>query len=241
MIQHPLVNLWFFLGFSVSLIVTSSYYGLAVHLAVLVYLVILNRSIFIPVLMSIKPIILYFPIMFLFYLSFSLWLTNTKFVDIINEAFFGFFKITIMVGSMMVYLSSTPSQDIINIARSVWIKINRPWRWVDNLFLFFTLTLRFYPTFQSNWESVKNSRISLGVFKHQSFLSKIKIAAKDLPGLLIFQLKRSEDIAFAMRLRGYGKKFPRGVTYPIPTGSVHLFKIVMITLGFWIYHNYATL
>ena len=60
-----------------------------------------------------------------------------------------------------------------------------------------------------------------------------------MPGMLIYQLRRSEDIATAMQLRGYGQKYPRGVTYPIPFGRFHLIQIGVITLGYWIYHQYA--
>ena len=58
----------------------------------------------------------------------------------------------------------------------------------------------------------------------------IKKTAKELPSLLIHELKRANDISLAMKLRGYGKQFPRGVTYPIPFNWNHGIIILLITI-----------
>lgn len=239
MSKHPLVNLWFFLGFSVSLLNTESYEGWAIHLAVALVLAQFNRSFFPTVLKQIKPFLFYFPIMLIFYVGFSLLLTDASIGHITNEAFFGLIKLTLMVGAMMFCLESMPSQDMVTIGRSIWVKMNRRWQWVEDCFLFLGMTLRFYPTFQSNWTTVRHSRKSLGLSTDLSLLAKVKMAARDMPGMLIHQLRRSEDVATAMQLRGYGQKYPRGVTYPIPFGRFHLIQMGVITLSYWIYHRYA--
>ncbi len=239
MSKHPFVNLWFFLGFSVSLLATDTYIGWSIHLAVVMGLALLNRSIIPTIMKRIKPFIFYFPIMLIFYIGFSLLLTDSSIGHITNEAFFGLIKLTLMVGAMMICLESTPSQDMVTMARSMWVKMNRPWRWVEDCFLFLGMTLRFYPTFQSNWTAVMHSRQSLGISTDDSRLAKVKMAAKDMPGMLIHQLRRSGDVATAMALRGYGNICPRGVTHPIPFGRFQVFQIGVITLGYWIYHQYA--
>ena len=144
-----------------------------------------------------------------------------------------------MVGAMMLFFESTQSQDIVIIARSVWVRLNKPWQWVEDFFLFLGMTLRFYPTFQSNWQLLRNTRKSLGLEADLSYLGQVKIAAKEMPGLLIHQLQRADDIAMAMKLRGYGKQFPRGVTYPIISKAVHLIQIILISFVYWAIHTFA--
>ena len=191
------------------------------------------------VLHRLKPIIYYFPIMIILYFIFSLFLTDNTLGIILNEAIFGCLKLFFMVGAMMLFFESTQSQDIVIIARSVWVRLNKPWQWVEDFFLFLGMTLRFYPTFQSNWQLLRNTRKSLGLEADLSYLGQVKIAAKEMPGLLIYQLQRADDIAMAMKLRGYGKQFPRGVTYPIISKAVHLIQIILISFVYWAIHTFA--
>ncbi len=239
MSKHPFVNLWFFLGFSLSLLATDTYWGWAIHFGVALALALSNRAIFPTVLKRLRPFIFYFPTMLMLYIGFSLLLTDASLAHIMNEAFFGLTKLIIIVGAMMICLESTPSHDMVTMARSMWVKMNLPWRWVEDCFLFLGMTLRFYPTFQSNWTTVMHSRQSLGISRDGSRLAKVIMAAKDMPGMLIHQLRRAEDVANAMALRGYGQTFPRGVTHPIPFGKYHLIHIGIITLGFWLVHQYV--
>ena len=191
------------------------------------------------VLHRLKPIIYYFPIMIILYFIFSLFLTDNTLGIILNEAIFGCLKLFFMMGAMMLFFESTQSQDIVIIARSVWVRLNKPWQWVEDFFLFLGMTLRFYPTFQSNWQLLRNTRKSLGLEADLSYLGQVKIAAKEMPGLLIHQLQRADDIAMAMKLRGYGKQFPRGVTYPIISKAVHLIQIILISFVYWAIHTFA--
>ena len=191
------------------------------------------------VLHRLKPIIYYFPIMIILYFIFSLFLTDNTLGIILNEAIFGCLKLFLMVGAMMFFFESTQSQDIVIIARSIWVRLNKPWKWVEDFFLFLGMTLRFYPTFQSNWQLLRNTRKSLGLEEDLSYLGQVKIAAKEMPGLLIYQLQRADDIAMAMKLRGYGKQFPRGVTYPIISKAVHLIQIILISFVYWAIHTFA--
>ncbi len=239
MIKHPLVNLWFFLSYSFSLLFSTTYFGLGIYLLIFLVILWLNKKYFMQVLHRLKPIIYYFPIMIILYFIFSLFLTDNTLGIILNEAIFGCLKLFFMVGAMMLFFESTQSQDIVIIARSVWVRLNKPWQWVEDFFLFLGMTLRFYPTFQSNWQLLRNTRKSLGLEEDLSYLGQVKIAAKEMPGLLIYQLQRADDIAMAMKLRGYGKQFPRGVTYPIISKAVHLIQIILISFVYWAIHTFA--
>ena len=241
MIKHPLVNLWFFLGYSFSLLLSTTYFGLGIYFLIFLVIIWLNKKYFIQVLQGLKPIVYYLPIMIILYFIFSLFLTDNTLGIILNEAIFGCLKLFLMVGAMMFFFESTQSQDIVNIARSIWVRLNKPWKWVEHFFLFLGMTLRFYPTFQSNWQLLRNTRKSLGLEADLSYLGQVKIAAKEMPGLLIHQLRRADDIAMAMKLRGYGKQFPRGVTYPTIFNAVHLIQIILISSIYWVIHTIATI
>ena len=241
MIKHPLVNLWFFLSYSFSLLFSINYFGLGIHFLIFLVIIWLNKKYFIQVLQGLKPIVYYLPIMIILYFIFSLFLTDNTLGIILNEAIFGCLKLFLMVGAMMFFFESIQNQDIVIIARSIWVRLNKPWKWVEDFFLFLGMTLRFYPTFQSNWQLLRNTRKSLGLEADLSYLGQVKIAAKEMPGLLIHQLRRADDIAMAMKLRGYGKQFPRGVTYPTIFNAVHLIQIILISSIYWVIHTIATI
>ena len=241
MIKHPLVNLWFFLSYSFSLLFSTNYFGLGIHFLIFLVIIWLNKKYFIQVLQGLKPIVYYFPIMIILYFIFSLFLTDNTLGIILNEVIFGCLKLFLMVGAMMFFFESIQNQDIVIIARSIWVRLNKPWKWVEDFFLFLGMTLRFYPTFQSNWQLLRNTRKSLGLEADLSYLGQVKIAAKEMPGLLIHQLRRADDIAMAMKLRGYGKQFPRGVTYPTIFNAVHLIQIILISSIYWVIHTIATI
>jgi energy-coupling factor transporter transmembrane protein EcfT len=241
MIKHPLVNLWFFLGYSFSLLLSTTYFGLGIYLLIFLVIIWLNKKYFIQVLQGLKPIVYYLPIMIILYFIFSLFLTDNTLGIILNEAIFGCLKLFLMVGAMMFFFESIQNQDIVIIARSIWVRLNKPWKWVEDFFLFLGMTLRFYPTFQSNWQLLRNTRKSLGLEADLSYLGQVKIAAKEMPGLLIHQLRRADDIAMAMKLRGYGKQFPRGVTYPTIFKAVHLIQIILISSIYWVIYTIATI
>ena len=239
--MHPLVNLWFFLGFSTSLLFTTTYFGWLIHFMIFLTLVFYNYKISPIIISKIKPYIFYFPIMLCLYVFFSLVLTNNSLQIIAFEAIYGFLRLLLMVATMMYFFEITPNQDIVVLLRSIWVKFNLPWKWVENFFLFLSITLRFYPTFQSNWNSVRNSHHTLGLESNISRFRKIIMAANEMPGLLIHELKRANDITIAIKLRGYGNQFPRGVTYPIPFNWNHGIMILVITFTYFILHKYVTI
>ena len=177
--------------------------------------------------------------MLFLYILFSLLLTDNSLQIIIYEAIYGFFRLILMVATMIYFFELTPNKDIVILARSIWVKFNLQWKWVENFFLFLSMTLRFYPTFQSNWNSVRNTHKTLGLESNLSNFGKIKRTAKELPALLIHELKRANDISLAMKLRGYGKQFPRGVTYPVPFNWNHGVAILLITISYYIFHIYV--
>lgn len=238
---HPVVSFWFFLGFSISILLTKTYYGCFVYFLLLLVIAFFNFTISISILKKLKPFIYYFPIVLCIYIFFSIFLTTNSLVIIMNEALLGFIKLILMLTGMMYFFEIKPSKDLVIILRSIWVRFDLPWKWVENFFLFLSLTLRFYPTFQSNWNSVRNYHRTLGLESNFSNFKKLKDIAKEMPALLIYQLRQADDISTAMNLRGYGKNFPRGVTNPILFNFYHLIIILGITIFYYVFHHYVSL
>jgi energy-coupling factor transporter transmembrane protein EcfT len=241
MFKNPLVNLWFFLGFSFSLIVSVSYLEWGIHSIIFLFISLINRSQILTIFRKMKSFVFYFPIMLIIYVLFSLLLTDNSIIFSINKAIFGILKLILMVGAMTFFIETTSSQDIVILLRSLWFKMDKSWKWVDDLFLFLEMTLRFYPTFQSTWESIRNSRKALGLEIELSQWSQVKIGAKEIPGLLIHQLRRADDVAMAINLRGYGKQIPRGITYHIPVKGDHIFQMTIVVFFFLGIHSIAAI
>ena len=241
MFKQPIVKLYFFFCFSIAVLMTSNYQEWLIYFIILIITILSYKTSILDIFSNLKPILYYFPMMLFFYLVFSFFLTDNSINQIINEAFFGFIKIILMISAMSLFFKKSDSENFVNIFRSIWIKTNLTWRWPENLFVFLSTTLRFYPAVQSNWNSLIKTRRSLGFRSGSTHFQKVKIAAKSLPSLILYQLHWADDIAIAMKLRGFGKFFPRGVVKPVNFKSIHFFQIVFISLVFWVLSKIGTL
>ena len=94
------------------------------------------------------------------------------------------------------------------------------------------MTLRFYPSLQRDWITASQSRESLGFNQNKNRWGKIKQAAQDLPVLLVINLRRSQDIAVAMELRGFGKSLPRCVYNATSFTTRHLLQFAGVVICF---------
>jgi len=178
------------------------------------------------------PTLFFFPIMLFIYILFSYILTDSTIYQTISEAFNAFIKFSFMIISMNFYLELSSAENLIKSLRSFWARLNIQWKWVDNFFLFLALALRFYPTFQSQWQHQRNSQKVLGIKFNDSYYGRLIEISKELPSILVYQLDRSEDISLAMKLRGYGSYFPRKIVDPIYFNITNFLQFVLVTIFF---------
>ena len=241
MFKHPIVNLYYFLCFSIAMLMVDNYQELLIYFIILIISILIYKTSILDILTKLKPILYYFPMMLIFYLLFSFLLTDNSIKQILNEAFFGFIKIILMVTAMSLFFKITDTENFINIFRSMWCRTKISWKWPEDIFVFLSTTLRFYPTVQSNWNSLLKTRRSLGFKTGSTHIEKVKIAAKSLPSLILYQLHWADDIATAMKLRGYGRNFPRGVVHPVNFRLIHILQITLISLAYWGLNKIGTL
>lgn len=238
---NPIIISFFYLGFAFSTILASSWTGLLIYFTLSIILVIINISHIKLAFKQVKPFLIFFPVMIIIYLLISFIFTSSNWTIIINDAGFAVGKLLLLVIVMAFYLEIMRKHNLILSIRSIWVKLNLKWKWVDDLFMFLELTLRFYPTFQREWQTIARSKKALGFASTIGRWEKIKSIANDLPGLILQSYRKAESTAIVMRQRGYGNIFPRGVANPIIFRMSDLIFLIIILYGYTILNRYVTL
>ena len=238
---HPLVRFIFFLAFSFSVLFTDRLTVWAIYFGIFLILTGFDRIVIRAVFSRIKPFILYFPFMLILYLGVSMSFTNATIYQAMFEVGFAFLRIALMISIMSLYFESVGSQNFLLALRSIWFQTGLKWNWMENFFLFLEMTLRFYPSLQRDWITVGQSRQSLGFNQKNNFWGEIRQAAKDLPVVLVINLRKSEDIAGAMQLRGFGKSLPRCVYNATNFTIWHLLQFAGVVICFYLINFHAPL
>ncbi len=235
-----LVRLWFYLTLAISVLMVPSPAVWTGYLAVAAVLLYLNRGNAAQLGRRLKPYLFFLPVMIILYTGFSLLLTADNLVTIVNQGLFAFIKLVLMITIMNIYFLRSSDGEILCALRSLWRKTGLSWRFMEDLFLYLELTLRFFPTFQHDWEQLRESRQALGLNHSGKRLGTIKQAATDLPSLLLRNLSRADEIAHSVVMRGYGQTIPRGVAHPVVYTIVDLLLFLTIAIIFYLLNFHVT-
>ena len=236
---HPLVRFILFLAFSFSVLFADTLTLWAIYFGIFVVTTGFDRTVILAVFSRIKPFILFFPFMLVCYLAVSVFFTDATIYQAMVEVGFAFLRIVLMISIMSLYFESVGSPNFLLALRSIWFQIGLKWNWMENFFLFLDMTLRFYPSLQRDWITASQSRESLGFNQNNNSWGKIKQAAEDLPVLLVINLRRSQDIAVSMQLRGFGKSLPRCVYNATSFTTGHLLQFAGVVIFFYLINLHA--
>ena len=236
---HPLVQFIFFLAFSFSVLLSDTLISWVIYFGIFVVTTGFERTVILAVFYRVKPFILYFPFMLVLYLAVSVLFTDATIYQAMFEVGFAFLRIVLMISIMSLYFESVGSPNFLLALRSLWFQTGLKWYWMDNFFLFLDMTLRFYPSLQRDWITASQSRESLGFNQNNNRWVKIKQAAEDLPVLLVINLRRSQDIAVSMQLRGFGKSLPRCVYNATSFTTGHLLQFAGVVIFFYLINLHA--
>ena len=236
---HPLVRFILFLAFSFSVLFADTLTLWAIYFGIFVVTTGFDRTVILAVFSRIKPFILFFPFMLVCYLAVSVFFTDATIYQAMVEVGFAFLRIVLMISIMSLYFESVGSPNFLLALRSIWFQIGLKWNWMENFFLFLDMTLRFYPSLQRDWITASQSRESLGFNQNNNRWGKIKQAAEDLPVLLVINLRRSQDIAVSMQLRGFGKSLPRCVYNATSFTTGHLLQFAGVVIFFYLINLHA--
>ena len=238
---HPLVRFIFFLTFSFSVLFADTLTLWAIYFGIFVVTTGFDRTVILAVFSRIKPFIQFFPIMLVIYLAMSIFFTHATIYQAMVEVGFAFLRIVLMISIMSLYFESVGSPNFLLALRSIWFQTGLKWNWMENFFLFLDMTLRFYPSLQRDWITLSQSRESLGFNQNNKRWDKIKLAAQDLPILLVVNLRKSQDIALAMQLRGFGESLPRCVYNATYFTTWHLLQFAGVIICFYLINLHAPL
>ncbi|MBU0528971.1 energy-coupling factor transporter transmembrane protein EcfT [bacterium] len=238
---NPIVISLFYLGFAFSTILSETWNGLMIYYILCILLILLNRTHFKSAYKHVKPFFLFFPIMLIIYLLISFVFTDSTWTMIINEAGFAISKLLLLVIVMAFYLEISKKQNLVLSIRSIWSKLNLKWRWVEDIFMFLELTLRFYPTFQREWQAMSRSKKALGLTSSANKWEQIKSVANDLPGMILQSYRKAENTANIMQQRGYGNQIPRGVANPVLFKISDVILIIIIISGYTLLNQHVAL
>ena len=236
---HPLVRFIFFLAFSFSVLLVDKLTLWVIYFGTFLVTTGFDRTVILAVFSRIKPFILYFPLMLVLYLAVSVLFTDATIYQAMFEVGFAFLRIVLMISIMSLYFESVGSPNFLLALRSLWFQTGLKSNWMENFFLFLDMTLRFYPSLQRDWATVNQSRESLGFNQNNNRWGKIKQAAQDLPVLLVINLRKSQDIAMAMELRGFGKSLPRCVYNATSFTTWHLLQFAGVVICFYLINLHA--
>ena len=231
---HPLVSFIFFLTFSFSVLFADTLTLWAIYFGIFVFTTGFDWTVILAVFSRIKPFILFFPFMSIIYLAVSVFFTDATIYQAMVEVGFAFLRIVLMISIMSLYFESVGSPNFLLALRSIWFQIGLKWNWMENFFLFLDMTLRFYPSLQRDWIMLNQSRVSLGFNQNNNRWDKIKLATKDLPILLVVNLRKSQDIALGMQLRGFGESLPRCVYNATYFSTWHLLQFAAVVICFYL-------
>ena len=238
-LKQPLIRLWLYLSFATAVLFSPTLYHWLGYLLIFNLLIILEKVAIIRILRSIWSFIYFLPIMVGFYFLISILMSESTLWQISVEISTAMMKFLLVMAIMNTYTMQSGSSSVFHGVRSIWVKFNKPWRKVEDLFLFMEMTLRFYPSLQRDWSRWQGIHKALGLNVSKSRIQRWKETANQLPGMIMIHLNRADDIANAMILRGYGQQIPRGVALPIPFTIKHFSMLLIISFIFFTLHNIA--
>jgi len=199
------------MAFSVSVLLSMEIGILTLHILIAISLLIFERDQWSEWKNRTRPFWKYFPLTGLIFFVISFLVSDRSISTIIMDITLATLRLIVMVSVMTIYTLKSSSQDVITAFRSIWFKMNLNYRWVEDLLLFFDMTVRFFPTFKEEWRQLERSQKALSISISESYLKKVIQVAQFVPDFIILNLNKSESITRVMKMRGYGESIPRSV------------------------------
>jgi|TARA_B100000315_G_scaffold72476_1_gene66018 energy-coupling factor transporter transmembrane protein EcfT len=199
------------MAFSVSVLLSMEIGILTLHILIAISLLIFERDQWSEWKNRTRPFWKYFPLTGLIFFVISFLVSDRSISTIIMDVTLATLRLIVMVSVMTIYTLKSSSQDVITAFRSIWFKMNLNYRWVEDLLLFFDMTVRFFPTFKEEWRQLERSQKALSISISESYLKKVIQVAQFVPDFIILNLNKSESITRVMKMRGYGESIPRSV------------------------------
>ena len=233
---NPLVNFFLFLSLSISTLFSDNLFYLNIHSIFLLIIVFFLKIKINFLLIWFYKTLYYLITIFLFYLAFSVLLSDIEPKLIIVNILLGIYKIVLSILFMKIFILSVRNESFVKLIRSVFLKSRLNLRFIDDIILFITLSLRFYPELQNRWKSFERGNIYIGINNNGSPISRLKLYSDMFIRILSLQYKKSLLISKNIKSRGYGNCHPRGIINPVKINFYDLIISMLIPFTFTILH-----
>lgn len=237
--MNPISRLGVYLTFSFSTLLSFSVKLIILHLILAIGLIIWEKNHWQEWKVKTKPFWKFFPISGLLFFIISFIVMdrppNIVFYDVSTATV----RLLILVSVMAIYFIQSKGQDIILAFRSLWYKMGVPIKWVEDLILYFDITVRFFPSLQDEWRQVERSQKAISYPEKQSTLKKAIQIANFIPDFIVLNLSKTETLTYVMEQRGYGKTIPRSVYPFIQFKWIDGFTLLLVPVLAFGVHSFA--
>ena len=236
--MNPLTKIAIFLSLSLSILFSQSIELVIFHGILAIIFVVIFRNHWQEFVLKSKPLWIYFPIVGLFFFIISLLVSSKNTYEIIVDVSLATYRMILLITMMTFYNILSKPSDIMIAIRSLWYKMGKSWQWVEDLILFTDITIRFFPSFQMQWQRLERTRKALVLDASENKIHRAQQFATMVPDFVILNLERANDLTTVMKLRGYGQAYPRSV-YPIISSTwIDKFAIVLVNVGLVGLHSF---
>ena len=237
--MNPLSRLFFYILFSISILLSHDLTILAVHILLILLLVIYKRQFWKKWKTHTRPYWIYLPLSGIIFFIISVFISEKPLDAILLDVIFATLRLSATVSLMTLYIIESQSHDTLLAVRGVLFSSGMKYKWLDRLLLYFEITIRFFPSIKEQWSLTEKSQKALNIKLPKSRFKKIINVAKSIPDFIIINLQKTENIVQSMLMRGYGKKSRRSV-YPHIKFKLFDSMISLATLFFVIgVHNFV--
>ena len=238
--MNPITRLCLYMAFSVSVLLSMEIGVLTLHVFIGLFIILYEKELWQAWKERTRPFWKYFPMTGLIFFAISFLVSDRAIPEIIFDVTLATIRLFVLVSVMTIYTLQTKSDDIISAIRSLWFKMDLPWRWVEDILLFFDMTIRFFPTFKEEWLQMERSQKALSFSIPSSFVSKATQVAQFIPDFIVLNLNKADNITQVMKMRGYGQSVPRSVYPFIQFKLIDLYLIIIVPFSLVGVHSFVT-
>ena len=235
--MNALSRLFFYILFSISILLSHELPILALHILLTLILVLYKRQFWNKWKRHTRPYLIYLPLSGMIFFIISIFISEKPLDAILLDVILATIRLSATVSIMTLYIIESQSHDTLLAVRGVIFSSGIKYQWLDRLLLYLEITIRFFPSMKEHWSLTEKSQKALNIKVQKSRLKRIISIAKSIPDFLIINLQKTEYIVQSMLMRGYGNNSRRSV-YPHVKFKLFDSMISLTTLFFVIgVHN----
>ena len=229
--MNPLTRLSFYILFSISVLLSNEIPIIATHILRIILLLIYKRHFWKGWKRHTGPYWIYFPLSGIIFFIISVFISQRPFDEILIDVILATLRLSVTVSIMTLYIIESRSHDILLAIRGLLFSSGIKYHWIDNILLYFEITIRFFPSIKEQWYFTERSQKALAIKKPKSRFKRIINIAKSIPDFIIINIQKTDNIVQNMLMRGYGINSSRSVYPHIKFKSFDcMFSTVMLSL-----------